>query len=72
MKEEFKTVATFNNVVSARIVAEMLIANGIPAAVLGESSPYPSLGFTDLIEVKVDAADYETAKSLVAASDNAE
>lgn len=72
MTEEFKTVATFNNVVSARIVSEMLIANGIPAAVLGESSPYPSLGYSDPIEVKVDAKYYDEAMSLIAAADKAE
>lgn len=44
--QQFITVATFIDKVSADIVAERLIAAGIPAAVLGASSQLPSLAIT--------------------------
>lgn len=62
---ELKTVATFNDRISADITAGMLNDNGIPAAVFGAVSAYPQLGFGDPIEVKVNADDYDKAKELL-------
>jgi hypothetical protein len=70
--QQFITVATFIDKVSADIVAERLIAAGIPAAVLGASSQLPSLGYYAPIEVKVNVEDYKRAKSLLAADESAE
>ena len=70
--QQFTTVATFTDRVSADIVAERLIAAGIPAAVIGASSQLPSLSFFAPIEVKVNAEDYERAKSLLATDESAE
>jgi len=72
MKEEFKTVAKFRDAMSAHIAAGMLNENGIPAAVFGENSSYPNLNFTDQVEVKVNAEDYEAAKTLLEANNSAE
>ena len=72
MAEQFKTVATFLVRTSADIACEHLRSEGIPAAVMGDCSPYPSLGFSKPIEVKVNAEDYERALSVLAAADNAE
>ena len=66
MQEEFKTVAQAIDKISADIIAERLISAGIPAAVMGGSSPYPSLGFSSQLEVKVNAADYDRAVKLLA------
>jgi len=66
MKEEFKTVATAIDKIGADIIAERLISAGIPAAVMGGSSPYPSLGFSARLEIKVNAADYDRALALLA------
>lgn len=66
MAEDFKTVAKFSDAMSAHITAGMLNDNGIPAAVFGENSSYVSLNYVDPIEVKVNAADYEAALSLLA------
>ena len=71
-EEEFKTVLTVNDVISAQMVAGMLNENGIPAAVIGADSSYPSLSFVKPIEVKVNESDYELAMSILAASDKAE
>lgn len=65
---ELKTVAKFTDRISAEITAGMLNENGIPAAVFGANSSYPSLGFTDSIEVKVNADDYAQAVELLASS----
>jgi hypothetical protein len=62
---ELKTVATFTNATLAHITAGMLNENGIPAAVFGETSSYPSLSFAQEIEVKVNAADYDAALELI-------
>jgi len=62
---ELKTVATFTEATSAHILAGMLNENGIPAAVFGETSSYPSLSFVKEIEVKVNAADYDAAMNLI-------
>lgn len=66
MAEEFKTVAKFNDAMSAHITAGMLNENGIPAAVFGENSSYVSLNYVDPIEVKVNASDYDAALALIA------
>lgn len=70
--QAFKTVATFNEPIQARICAAMLNDNGIPAGVFGADSSYPSLGYAKGIEVKVNEDDYEAAMSLIAAADKAE
>jgi hypothetical protein len=72
MAEELKTVAKFCDAMSAHITAGMLNENGIPAAVFGENSSYVSLNYVDPIEVKVNAADYDAAMSLLATSESAE
>ncbi|MFA6593207.1 MAG: DUF2007 domain-containing protein, partial [Bacteroidales bacterium] len=65
--------AKYYDAVSAHIAEGMLRENGIPAAVFGEVSSYPNLSFTDSVELKVNAADYEAAKKLLdEAADNAE
>ena len=65
MKEEFKTVAEFNNVIQAQIVAGMLNENGIPAQVFGDSSAYPSVPYVLPVQVKVNVSDYEAAVKLI-------
>ncbi len=70
--QKFRTVAEFSEPMSARITAAMLNDNGIPAAVFGDVSAYPSLGYAKGIEVKVNEDDYEKALSLLAAADKAE
>lgn len=64
--EEFKTVATFYDALSARITAGMLNENGIPAAVFGDNSSYISLNYVNPVEVKVNADDYDAAMALLA------
>lgn len=63
--EDFKTVASFTEKIEAEIVAAKLRDNGIPAAVFGADSSYPSLGFARAINVKVNASDYEAAKKIL-------
>ena len=70
--KEFKTVARFTDPIRAGIVAGMLNENGIPAAVFGADSSYPSLSYVREVEVKVNEDDYEAAMSLLAASESAE
>ena len=70
--KEFKTVAKFSDPLRAGIVAGMLNENGIPAAVFGADSSYPSLSYVREVEVKVNEADYDAAMSLIAASESAE
>lgn len=66
MKEEFKTVACFNDIMSAEITAGMLRENGIPAQAFGAVSAYPSINDNiNGIEVKVNAEDYEAALKLI-------
>lgn len=67
-KEEFKTVATFTEKVMADLTVAMLRDNGIPAAVFGYNSAYPSFGYAHALEVKVNEADYEAAKKLLESS----
>lgn len=69
---ELKTVATFFDQVSAQITIGMLEENGIPATMFGQDSVNVFLTYNRPIEVKVNAADYEAAMNLLAASDNAE
>ena len=70
--KEFKTVAQFSDPMRAGIVAGMLNENGIPAAVFGADTSYPSLSYVKEVEVKVNEADYEAAMSLIAANESAE
>ncbi len=63
--QELKTVARFNDRIQAEITAGMLVENGIPAAVFGAVSSYPSINLIDFIEVKVNPEDYETALKLI-------
>ena len=70
---ELKTVATFADPMLASISQGLLKSNGIEAGVFGEVSAYPSLNAAEQnIELKVNAADYESALSILAASDKAE
>ena len=64
-EEEFKTVAEFNDPMIAQITVGMLRENGIPAAVFGADSTYLSLNYTNPVQVKVNASDYETALKLI-------
>lgn len=63
-EDEFKTVITVNDPISARMVAGMLIENGIPAAVFGEDSTALLNGIGN-IDVKVNADDYDAAMELI-------
>ena len=64
MEEEFKTVITLNDAVSAQMVAAMLMDNGIPAAVFGADSTALT-NMVGNIDVKVNAADYDAAMELI-------
>ncbi len=64
-EEEFKTVAEFNDPMSAQITVGMLRENGIPAAVFGADSTYLSLNYVNPVQVKVNASDYEAALKLI-------
>lgn len=71
--EELKTVATFADPMLASITKGLLESNGVMAEIFGESSSYPSFNVVEEdIELKVNAADYESALSILAASDKAE
>ena len=63
-EDEFKTVITLNDAISAQMVAGMLIENGIPAAVFGADST-ALLNTVGNIDVKVNAADYDAAMELI-------
>lgn len=63
-EDDFKTVITLNDAISARMVAGMLIENGIPAAVFGADSTAMLNGVGN-IDVKVNASDYEVAMELI-------
>jgi hypothetical protein len=70
---ELKTVATFADPMLASITQGLLKSNGIEAEVFGEVSPYPSVNIAwQNIELKVNAEDYDSALSILAASDKAE
>lgn len=71
--EDLKTVATFADPMLASITQGLLQSNGIEAEVFGEVTSYPSFNAAEQnIELKVNAADYESALSILAASDKAE
>ena len=71
--EELKTVAKFADPMRASIAQGLLESSGIKAEVFGAVSPYPSLNMSEQdISLKVNAADYESALSILAASDKAE
>ena len=61
----FKTVMRYSDPISAHIAEGMLLSNGIPAAVFGEVSPYPSANLIDAIELKVRTEDYDAALALL-------
>ena len=63
-EDEFKTVTTLNDAISAQMVAGMLNENGIPAAVFGADSTAMLNGVGN-IDVKVNASDYEAAMELI-------
>jgi hypothetical protein len=70
---EWKTVAIFGDPMLASISQGLLESNGIKAEISGEVSSYPSLNVAEQdIELKVNAEDYESALSILAASDKAE
>lgn len=71
--DELKIVARFSDPMSARISQGLLRSSGIMAEVFGETTSYPSFNAAEQnIELKVNAADYESALSILAASDKAE
>ena len=63
-EDEFKTVITLNDAISAQMVAGMLNDNGMPAAVFGADST-ALLNTVGNIDVKVNAADYDAAMELI-------
>ena len=63
-EEDFKTVITVNDAISAQMVAGMLNENGIPAAVFGADSTALMNGIPN-IDVKVNASDYDAAMELI-------
>ena len=68
-----KTVARFADPMLASISQGLLNSNGIDAEIFGEVSSYPSFNAAEQnIELKVNAEDYESALSILAASDKAE
>ena len=70
---EWKTVAKFGDPMLASISQGLLESNGIKAEIYGEVSSYPSFNVAEQnIELKVKANDYESALSILAASDKAE
>ena len=71
--EDLKTVAKFADPMLASIAEGLLRSNGIDAEIFGEVSSYPSFNAAEQnIELKVNAGDYESALSILAASDKAE
>ena len=70
---EWKTVAKFGDPMLASISQGLLESNGIKAEIYGEVSSYPSFNVAEQdIELKVNVEDYESALSILAASDKAE
>lgn len=71
--DELKTIAKFSDPMRASIAEGLLKSNGIMAEVFGAFSSYPSINAVEQnIELKVNAKDYESALSILAASDKAE
>lgn len=65
-EEELKVVASYGDPMRAEITAGMLRANGIPAQVFGQASPYPSINSAiSAVTVKVNPEDYDEAAKLV-------
>lgn len=58
-------VAEFHDAITAHIVEQMLISNGIEATVMGEVSPYPALNVSDPIKLMIHKKDFEKAKELI-------
>ena len=70
---ELKTVARFGDPMLASISQGLLESNGIKAEIYGEVSSYPSFNVAEQnIELRVNSEDYESALSILAASDKAE
>lgn len=70
---ELKTVARFADPMIASISKGLLESNGIRAEIFGEFSSYPAFNAVQQdIELKVNAEDYDSALSILAASDKAE
>ena len=70
---EWKTVAKFGDPMLASISQGLLESNGVKAEIYGEVSSYPSFNVAEQnIELRVNAEDYESALSILAASDKAE
>lgn len=63
--QKLVTVAEFTDLMTAHIVAQRLIADGINATVTGESSPYPPLSVVDPIRVMVLEEDESRARELL-------
>lgn len=71
--DELKTVAKFADPMRASIAEGLLRSNGISAELFGIDTSFPSLDAAEQnIELKVSAADYDSALSILAASDKAE
>ena len=72
-RKELKTVARFGDPMLASISQGLLESNGIKAEIFGGTFPYPSFNVVEQsIELKVNPEDYESALSILAASDKAE
>ena len=73
MDESLKTVAKFDDPMRASIAQTKLKDSGIESAIFGETSSYPVINAVeDNIELKVNAADYDQAVRILAASQSAE
>lgn len=71
--DTLKTVAKFADPMLASIAEGLLKSNGIDTEMFGVDSTFPSLDAAKQdIELKVNAEDYESALSILAASDKAE
>ena len=64
--QKLVTVAEFTDLMTAHIVAQRLIAEGIEATVVGGSSPYPPLSIIDPIQVMVLEEDESRAREILA------
>lgn len=71
--DKLKTVAKFADPMRASIAQGLLESNGIDSEIFGTTSPFPSFEMAEQnIELKVNAGDYDSALSILAASDKAE
>ena len=64
-KEKLVCVGEYNDRISATIVSEMLISNGIDATVVGDVSSYPCFNTIDPVRVLVRESDAESAEKLM-------